>query len=331
MFWNFFFCLLWHIIGARYYDAELGIWLSVDAAEQFANAYAYAGNGANPVIMVDKDGNSILAILGIIVGTYMVAKGVSNVVHNWEGIKENCHGIGCAGMVTGVFALGMYEGAVDLTALTYTYLTPPGLIGHFSGANIANKYIFAPLGGTFDYLSHGIAFNDWSWEDYKIALFEFQYYYSGGLAGFLTHAAVDGERFSKTEREKDRYKMIRAKMAGCVQDAPGPDRGSSVSPNSAEWYSNSFNSSYQTQEQNSSWQKYHKAGGRLMTAAGWLGSLRPNGAERNFYYGFELFGEPWEPWSLPDLQDDTQWERTPGSVKDWRAKHNLGCYKYGLK
>ena len=68
-----------------------------------------------------------------------------------------------------------------------------------------------------------------------------------------------------------------------------------------------------------------------MTAAGWLGSLRPNGAERNFYYGFELFGEPWEPWSLPDLQDDTQWERTPGSVKDWRAKHNLGCYKYGLK
>jgi RHS repeat-associated protein len=40
--------------GSRYYDPELGIWLSVDPASQFANAYGYS---SNPLLMVDKDGN----------------------------------------------------------------------------------------------------------------------------------------------------------------------------------------------------------------------------------------------------------------------------------
>jgi RHS repeat-associated protein len=77
--------------GARYYDAELGIWLSVDPAEQFANAYGYAGN---PVIFVDPDGNwflidDLIAIVGgAIVGGITAANSGNNV---WAGI-----GIGAA-------------------------------------------------------------------------------------------------------------------------------------------------------------------------------------------------------------------------------------------
>ena len=40
--------------GARYYDAEIGVWGSTDAGGQFWSPYAYAGN---PVSMVDPDGN----------------------------------------------------------------------------------------------------------------------------------------------------------------------------------------------------------------------------------------------------------------------------------
>lgn len=73
MFWNFFFCLLRHIIGARYYDPELGIWLSVDPEEQFYNLYGYANN---PLIMVDPDGTLFGiddALAAIIVGAVIGA------------------------------------------------------------------------------------------------------------------------------------------------------------------------------------------------------------------------------------------------------------------
>jgi RHS repeat-associated protein len=43
--------------GARYLDPMLGMWISVDPARQFASPYLYAGNGANPINVVDPDGN----------------------------------------------------------------------------------------------------------------------------------------------------------------------------------------------------------------------------------------------------------------------------------
>ena len=46
--------------GARYLDQMLGMWVSVDAKRQFNSPYLYAGNGANPVNGVDKDGNILL-------------------------------------------------------------------------------------------------------------------------------------------------------------------------------------------------------------------------------------------------------------------------------
>ena len=45
--------------GARYLDPMLGMWTSVDSARQFASPYLYAGNGMNPVNVVDPDGNEV--------------------------------------------------------------------------------------------------------------------------------------------------------------------------------------------------------------------------------------------------------------------------------
>jgi len=41
---------------ARSYDGDLGVWTSLDPAEQFANGYTYTGNGANPLVGTDPDG-----------------------------------------------------------------------------------------------------------------------------------------------------------------------------------------------------------------------------------------------------------------------------------
>ena len=45
--------------GARYLDPMLGMWTSVDPARQFASPYLYAGNGVNPINVVDPDGNRV--------------------------------------------------------------------------------------------------------------------------------------------------------------------------------------------------------------------------------------------------------------------------------
>ena len=46
--------------GARYLDPMLGMWISVDPKRQFSSPYLYAGNGFNPVNVVDPDGNYVI-------------------------------------------------------------------------------------------------------------------------------------------------------------------------------------------------------------------------------------------------------------------------------
>jgi len=46
--------------GARYYDAEVGVWTSKDRAEDFWSGYSYS---MNPITDVDPDGNSIWSML----------------------------------------------------------------------------------------------------------------------------------------------------------------------------------------------------------------------------------------------------------------------------
>ncbi len=49
--------------GARYLDAMLGMWISVDPKRQFASPYLYAGNGVNPVNIIDPDGNDAMVVV----------------------------------------------------------------------------------------------------------------------------------------------------------------------------------------------------------------------------------------------------------------------------
>ena len=50
--------------GARYLDPMLGVWNSVDPMRQFASPYLYAGNGMNPVNIIDPDGNETHVFIG---------------------------------------------------------------------------------------------------------------------------------------------------------------------------------------------------------------------------------------------------------------------------
>ena len=46
--------------GARYLDPMLGMWTSVDPKRQFSSPYLYAGNGYNPVNVIDPDGEAAM-------------------------------------------------------------------------------------------------------------------------------------------------------------------------------------------------------------------------------------------------------------------------------
>ncbi|PZW62348.1 RHS repeat-associated core domain-containing protein [Fibrobacter sp. UWR1] len=49
--------------GTRYLDPMLGLWTSVDPARQFSSPYLYMGNGYNPIIGYDPDGNDAMVVV----------------------------------------------------------------------------------------------------------------------------------------------------------------------------------------------------------------------------------------------------------------------------
>jgi len=50
--------------GARYLDNKIGMWTSLDPAEQFWSGYSYMGNGYNSISASDPDGETALAVIG---------------------------------------------------------------------------------------------------------------------------------------------------------------------------------------------------------------------------------------------------------------------------
>jgi hypothetical protein len=57
---------LQYLIGARYYDPEIGIWTSQDPAGQLTNPYGYS---SNPVLYIDEDGR-FFWLVPIAIGLY---------------------------------------------------------------------------------------------------------------------------------------------------------------------------------------------------------------------------------------------------------------------
>ena len=53
---------LYYYYGARYYDAEIGMWTSTDPAKQYHSAYTYSGN--NPIGVIDPDGTTGIPVNG---------------------------------------------------------------------------------------------------------------------------------------------------------------------------------------------------------------------------------------------------------------------------
>ena len=51
--------------GARYLEPMFGLWTSVDPARQFSSPYLYAGNGVNPIGVIDPDGNAAVEDISI--------------------------------------------------------------------------------------------------------------------------------------------------------------------------------------------------------------------------------------------------------------------------
>jgi RHS repeat-associated protein len=52
--------MMLNYFGARYYDSEIGKWTSVDRMNQFWSPYSYVGNGINPLVGTDPDGNAVI-------------------------------------------------------------------------------------------------------------------------------------------------------------------------------------------------------------------------------------------------------------------------------
>jgi RHS repeat-associated protein len=96
--------------GARYYDPELGVWVSVDLGEQFYNRYGYS---SNPVIMVDPDGNFfwlIPVVIGAVAGSYLGGSAANGTFN--PGKWDFSSGATWAGMGLGALLGGASGGAI---------------------------------------------------------------------------------------------------------------------------------------------------------------------------------------------------------------------------
>jgi len=120
--------------GARYYDAELGIWLSVDPAGQFANAYGYANN---PVIMVDPDGNFVFT-------TFLAAVGIGAAIG--AGVSAASYSIGVAAS-GGDWNFKDFIKQVGIGTLGGAITAGVGSLG----TSVATNMVYSTLGNVISY------------------------------------------------------------------------------------------------------------------------------------------------------------------------------------
>ena len=110
--------------GARYLDPMLGLWVSVDAARQFASPYLYVGNGYNPVNGVDGDGKAFNPFgLLVGVGTGVAASWDAQAEYrrvsgeNYNPVTETIVGVVTYGAYVAAGAVGINGGLLKATLL----------------------------------------------------------------------------------------------------------------------------------------------------------------------------------------------------------------------
>jgi RHS repeat-associated protein len=155
--------------GARYYDPELGVWISRDKAGQLYNPYGYA---TNPVIMVDPDGNFVITSL-LIAMAWGVAIGAS--------VSAATYSIPAA--IKGNWNWSDFGKQVGLGALGGAVTAGFGSLG----SSIATNMFYSAIGNAASYgLSSAVTGQEMSMGGMGAALL-------GGLAGGLmpTYAGLN--------------------------------------------------------------------------------------------------------------------------------------------
>jgi RHS repeat-associated protein len=138
-----------YYFGARYYDAELGVWGTPDPANQLMNPYGY---GKNPAQMVDPDGEwlhiAIGAVVGAAVGVYTSVKAghpilsVSTLAYAGAGAASGAATAATAGLAGPLITGAVGSGAIGLGASA-------GVAG-FAGT-VASGAAIGAIGGAVSY------------------------------------------------------------------------------------------------------------------------------------------------------------------------------------
>ncbi len=100
--------------GARYYDPEVGIWLSTDPKEQFFNSYAYS---SNPVNTIDPNGEFFWGLIGQMAASAAIS-GVQHIITN----LDDPFGRGfVSSVVTGALSGAANHGVSHLLGNVFTF------------------------------------------------------------------------------------------------------------------------------------------------------------------------------------------------------------------
>jgi RHS repeat-associated protein len=92
--------------GARYYDPELGSFLTHDARRQFASPYSYGGG--DPVNWTDPDGDFFLELIGIILASAFASAAINTVIAAAQGLPLSAIGrAAIGGAVAGAVGAGI--------------------------------------------------------------------------------------------------------------------------------------------------------------------------------------------------------------------------------
>ncbi|MBX3024857.1 VCBS repeat-containing protein [bacterium] len=109
--------------GARFYDPELGSFLTHDARGQFASPYSYGGG--DPVNWTDPDGHFFLELLGVILASAFASAAINTVIAAAQGLPLNAIGkAAVGGAIAGAVGAGIgvvaAAGAIGAGALAGT-------------------------------------------------------------------------------------------------------------------------------------------------------------------------------------------------------------------